>query len=119
MGGAQFLLGLAQARREPGGVQGSIVAWFAVMVLLPWATFFIIAWVARLGSNQAGAAMVAAYTLADFLLLLWLMGWSGFGSLGWTFIVVGGLLAAVYNVLITRNLIQAVSPFLLGMICCG
>lgn len=79
---------------------GSILAWLAVVALVPWATFFVIRWVADMDSNAAGGVLVAGYTLLELLLLLWLFGWSVKGAAGWTFVAVGGLLAAVYNILI-------------------
>lgn len=82
------------------GGTGKTVAWFFFVLLFPWATFFISTAVGRLESNLAGAALVAGYTLLDTLLLLWLFGWHGFGIPGWTFVAVGSLMAAVYNVFV-------------------
>jgi hypothetical protein len=79
---------------------GKIVSWFGIMLLLPWATFFVTTWVARTESNAAGAAMVAIYTLAEALLLGWLFGWNIHGPTAWTFLVAGTLLAGVYNLLV-------------------
>ncbi len=82
------------------GGTGKIMAWLGIVALLPWATFFIIGAVAKLESNLAGAGLVAAYAIGETVLLLWLFGWSGWGPAGWTFVGVGGLLAAVYNVFV-------------------
>jgi uncharacterized membrane protein YozB (DUF420 family) len=79
---------------------GKIVSWFGVILLAPWATFFITTWVAKRESNAAGAAMVAAYTLIEALLLAWLFDWNIHGPTAWTFLVAGTLLAAVYNLLV-------------------
>lgn len=76
---------------------GRILGWLGVVLILPWATFFAIGWVGRLERNAAGAALVLGYTLAEVLLLLWLFGWSVAGAAGWTFLIVGVLLAAAYN----------------------
>jgi len=76
---------------------GKIVAWFATVILLPWATFFIIGGVNRLQSNLAGGLLVAGYTILELVLLLWLFDWSVRGAAAWTFIAVGTLVAAVYN----------------------
>lgn len=76
---------------------GKIVAWFGIVLLVPWATFFIIGWVARLESNLAGGLLVAGFTLLEVLLLLWLFDWSIAGPAAWTFVAFGGLVAAVYN----------------------
>jgi len=77
---------------------GRIIAWFGIVVLLPWATFFVIAPIARRGSNLAGGALVTAYTLLELLLLFWLFDWEIAGAAAWTFVCLGGLVAAVYNV---------------------
>lgn len=79
---------------------GSIIGWLLAVALLPWATFFLIAWVNRMRSNLAGGLLVTAYTAAELGLLLWLFRGIAFGSTAWTFVVVGVLLAGVYNVLI-------------------
>jgi len=76
---------------------GNIVAWTAIVLLLPWATFFIISRVGRMRSNLAGGILVAAYTAVELAVLLWLFGWSVHGAAAWTFVGVGTLIAAVYN----------------------
>lgn len=76
---------------------GKIVAWFGVVLLVPWATFFAIGWINKLESNVAGGLLVAGYTLLEVVLLLWLFNWSVSSPAGWTFVGFGGLLAAVYN----------------------
>jgi hypothetical protein len=76
---------------------GKIAAWFGVVLALPWASFFVIGRVARLESNTAGAALVAAYTVVEVILLAWLFHWTIAGATPWTFAAVGGLFAAAYN----------------------
>lgn len=76
---------------------GRIVAWLLGVLLLPWATFFVIGWAARRQHNAAGAALVTAYTLLEGAVLLWLFGWALPGGTAWTFAAVGVLFAAVYN----------------------
>ena len=88
---------------------GKIVSWFGIMLLLPWATFFVTTWVARMESNAAGAAMVAIYTLAEALLLGWLFEWNIHGGTAWTFLVAGTLLAGVYNLLVCDWLAERLS----------
>lgn len=78
---------------------GRIVSWLGIVLLLPWATFFVTGWVARRESNGAGAALVAAYTLAEAILLAWLFHWQVPGATAWTFLIVGALFAGVYNLL--------------------
>ena len=79
---------------------GKIVSWFLIVILVPWATFFVIGWVRRMDTNAAGAALVFVYTVAEAALLAWLFEWRLPGSTAWTFFVVGVLVAGVYNLLI-------------------
>ncbi|HEX2971452.1 MAG TPA: hypothetical protein VHP11_03925 [Tepidisphaeraceae bacterium] len=77
---------------------GKIAAWLGIVLLLPWATFFLIGRVGRLNSNRAGAVLVMGYTLVEVILLVWLFNWSIPSATAWTFVVLGALLSAVYNV---------------------
>jgi hypothetical protein len=79
---------------------GRIISWLGIVLLLPWATFFLTTWIARRQSNAAGALLVAAYTILEAVLLGWLFGWEVPGATAWTFFVVGVLLAGVYNLLV-------------------
>jgi hypothetical protein len=79
---------------------GRIVSWGFVVMLVPWATFFVIGWVAKMSTNTAGAILVAAYTLLEVLFLAWLFEWRLPGPTAWSFFVVGGLAAGVYNLLV-------------------
>ena len=85
------------ARQHIIGNTGKIVGWFGLVLIVPWASFFVIGRVGRMDSNLAGAALVLVYTALEMFLLAWLFGWSIHGSTQWTFMVFGGLLAAVYN----------------------
>lgn len=78
---------------------GKIVSWLLIVLLVPWATFFVTTWVAKRESNLAGSALVAAYTLAEVLLLGWLFEWHLPGATAWAFLGVGALFAGVYNLL--------------------
>ena len=79
---------------------GKIVSWLLVVLFVPWATFFLTTWVAKRESNAAGAALVASYTVAEALLLAKLFDWNVRTPTAWTFLVVGALFAAVYNLLV-------------------
>jgi len=79
---------------------GKIVSWFGVVILIPWATFFIIGWVARMEKNAAGAILVFGYTALEALFLAWLFGWHFPGTTAWSFFAVGTLVAGVYNLLV-------------------
>lgn len=78
---------------------GRIVSWLGIVLIVPWATFFLISRVAKLDSNAAGAVLVGAYTLIEVLLLAWLFQWRIPGPTAWPFLCVGALFAAVYNLL--------------------
>jgi FtsH-binding integral membrane protein len=78
---------------------GKIVSWIFIVLLAPWATFFVTTWVAKRESNAGGAALVAAYTVVEALLLAWLFQWNIPNGTAWTFLIVGALFAAVYNLL--------------------
>ena len=78
---------------------GKIVSWLFIVLLVPWATFFVTTWVAKRESNAAGGALVAGYTLVEGLLLAWLFDWTVPGPTAWTFLIVGVLFAGVYNLL--------------------
>jgi hypothetical protein len=79
---------------------GRILAWFGVMLAWPWVSFAIIARVAKQESNLAGGVLVAAYTIAEVVLLAWLFHWHMPNATAWTFLLLGGLVASVYNILI-------------------
>jgi hypothetical protein len=79
---------------------GRILAWFGVMLAWPWVSFAIIARVARMESNLAGGVLVGAYTLAEVILLAWLFHWHMPNATAWTFLVLGGLVSGVYNILV-------------------
>jgi FtsH-binding integral membrane protein len=78
---------------------GRIFSWLMIVLILPWASFFIIGRIAKLQSNLAGGLLIAAYTILETLLLAWLFHWHLPSATAWTFLVVGGLFAAVYNLL--------------------
>jgi hypothetical protein len=79
---------------------GKLFAWITTVGLLPWATFFLISWVGKMRSNAAGAGIIFAYTLIEFVLLAYLFGLSGHGKTSWAFITAGVLLCAVYNLFV-------------------
>ena len=78
---------------------GKIVSWLFIVLLTPWATFFVTTWIAKRESNAAGAVLVAAYTIVEAVLLAWLFDFNLPGATAWTFLVVGVLFAGVYNLL--------------------
>jgi len=76
---------------------GRIFAWLGIVLVAPWASFFLIGRVARLDSNAAGATLVAAMTAAEAAVLAWLFGWSIAGAAPWVFFITATLFAGVYN----------------------
>ena len=76
---------------------GRIVSWFAVVLILPWASFFLVGRVGRLESNAAGAALVLLYTALEATVLAWLFEWNVRGAAAWVFFAAAALFAGVYN----------------------
>ena len=81
------------------GATGRVLGWLGVVLILPWATFFLIGKVARLESNAAGAVLVACYTIPELALLAWMLDWKSPSVTIWIFVILGGLFAAAYNLL--------------------
>lgn len=78
---------------------GRIAAWIGIVLILPWATFLLIARVGRMQSNAAGASLVAAYTVVELILLGWLISWNLHSAAQWIFFLLGILISAAYNLL--------------------
>jgi len=76
---------------------GKILGWIGVVLFLPWAAFFIIGKVARMESNLAGGVLILGLTAIELVLLSWMFNWSISGPTAWTFVLLGGLFAGVYN----------------------
>src|SRR4028118_12136 len=81
------------------GTVGRLIAWVLVVLLLPWATYFITTAVARRESNAAGVLLVAGYTIADILAGALLLGTGWTGTTAAIVGVVGLLIAVAYNIL--------------------
>jgi hypothetical protein len=78
---------------------GKIASWFVVMLVVPWASFFLIGRVGRMDSNAAGAALVLGLTVLEAAVLAWLFDWSIAGATAWVFYAAAVLVAGVYNLL--------------------
>ena len=76
---------------------GRIFGWLGIVIVVPWASFFLIGRVARLDSNAAGAALVLAYTAVEAAVLTWLFDWSVSGAAPWVFFITATLFAGAYN----------------------
>ncbi len=78
---------------------GKIIGWLLVVILIPWASFLVIGWVAKKDSNAAGAAFVGLMTLLESAGLLWLFDFGLTGGAAWSMAIAAMLFALVYNVL--------------------
>lgn len=78
---------------------GKILGWTLIVVLVPWALFWLVVKVARQESNSSAALLVGALTVAELLALWWMFDFGVGGPVAITFFAVGALLAAVYNLL--------------------
>jgi hypothetical protein len=79
---------------------GKIVGWLGIVIVVPWATFFVVGWVGKMRSNRAGAVLVFTYTALEAMLLAYLFDWRMPGVTAWTFFTLGALVAGVYNLLV-------------------
>jgi hypothetical protein len=76
---------------------GRVCSWLGIVLVVPWVTFALIGWVARMERNVAGGVLVAGYTIAEAIGVAWLFHWSVRGTTGWALFVLGTLFAAAYN----------------------
>jgi hypothetical protein len=78
---------------------GRISSWLGIVLVVPWLSFAVIGRVNKLESNAAGAVLVLVMTAIEMGLLGWLFNWSIAGRTAWTFLILGGLVAGIYNLL--------------------
>ena len=78
----------------------SVLAWLGIVLVLPWAGFFLMPWVTKLDTNVASGLLLAGYLAIDFLVAVALSGWSVEGTLTWMVLILGLLAAGVYNFLV-------------------
>ncbi len=85
---------------------GRTLVWVVVSGALPWVTRLFIARLLEVGSNWAGAILIAGLTLINALLGLFLMG--GWPSGGWAWLATLAALAVVgtYNYLVAEYLAE-------------
>lgn len=76
-----------------------VLVWLGFAAVLPWATFFVPTKVVKMESNAAGAAMLGGYLFVDMIVAFWLSGWSINGVLTWGVVLLGFLVAGIYNFL--------------------
>ena len=100
IGAAVAYYDLSPAERSAmWGHVGRALVWLGIVLVLPWATFFLTTAVARRESNAVGAGLVAGYTLVDVAVLLLLVGTPG-GTFLVCLSVLGLLVALTYNLLV-------------------
>jgi hypothetical protein len=74
-----------------------VVGWAAAVLVLPWASFLLIGWVAKKDSNGAGVALVGALTVIEAAGLWFLFNFHVAGGAMWSMAIAAVLVAAVYN----------------------
>lgn len=75
-----------------------VVLWLGIVLILPWATFFVTPWVVSKESNTAAGLMLLGYSLADVICAFVLIGSvRGHNTLTWLVLLLGFLAAGVYN----------------------
>ena len=75
-----------------------VLVWLGVVLMLPWATFFVTSWVVAKDPNAVAALMLLGYLLIDAGLAFFLMGsLRGHNTLTWMVLLLGFLSAGVYN----------------------
>jgi hypothetical protein len=77
-----------------------VLVWLGVVIVLPWALFFVVPWVQKRDNNVAPALMLLGFLAIDVLVALYLAGWSVSGALAWMVLLIGFLAAGVYNFLV-------------------
>ena len=82
------------------GVLQSVLAWLGIVLVLPWAGFFLMPWVMKFDTNVASGLLLVGYLLIDILVALALSGWGVEGTLTWMVLILGFLAAGVYNFLV-------------------
>lgn len=82
------------------GVLRCVLAWLGIVLVLPWAGFFLMPWVMKLDTNVASGLLLVGYLFIDVVVALALSGWSVAGTLTWMVLILGFLAAGVYNFLV-------------------
>lgn len=80
------------------------LVWIGFVLVFPWATFFAVPLARRFDNNAAPAIMLIAYAALDALAALYLAGWQISGAMAWTVVILGLMLASVYNYLVAQTI---------------
>ncbi len=75
-----------------------VLVWMGIVLVLPWATFFLTTWALAKDSNVAIAIMLLGYAMIDVIVAFCLIGRvGGLGFMTWMVLLLGFLSSAVYN----------------------
>lgn len=77
-----------------------VLVWLGLVIVLPWAAFFVTGWVVKRESNLAAGVLLGALTAIDALFAFYLAGWQVEGALTWMVLLLGFLSAGAYNFLV-------------------
>lgn len=78
----------------------SVLVWLGLVLVLPWACFFVTGWVVKRESNVAAALLLLGLTAVDAIFAFYLSDWQVGGALTWMVLLLGFLCAGVYNFLV-------------------
>ena len=74
------------------------LVWIGIVLILPWAMFFVTAWGVSRESNAVAALILLGYVVLDVIIAFALIGrMSDLGALTWLILLLGFLSAGVYN----------------------
>ena len=83
----------------------SIVVWLLAASLLPWATFFLVALVQKVESNQPAMALLTFWAVLDGLLAWWLaLGWPA--GARWTIAILALGVGGLYNLIAANQIVR-------------
>ena len=95
-----------EARAELWGMARGALIWGGFVVVLPWALFFVPARVVRAESNALAALVLLGYLGLDIAFALYLTGGRTGGHWQMGVMLLGFLVAAVYNFAVCEFLAQ-------------
>lgn len=81
-------------------VMKGVLVWLGLVIVLPWAGFFVTGWIVKRESNLAAGLLLAGLTVIDALFAFYLANWSVEGALTWMVLLLGFLTAGAYNFLV-------------------
>jgi hypothetical protein len=85
--------------------RGALI-WLAMVLVLPWALFFMPAWAVRKERNWISAVLLLAYLAVDVVFAFYLAGWRAGSSWQRGALLVGFAVAGFYNFVVCEYLAQ-------------